>query len=318
MEEALLRQKYREIEDRIVPIVDFLEFKKDFNEYKGLYKGIITLQSPLVFKPEILFIGINSGPGAYNELNQNNSSNNKTPLRMIGKDKMCFNELNWFQYGNAMGGINERGNWEKFHWYQRNKKINNPFTRNMIDILYEIARLKFSEEYKKNNYDNNKLPFWYEDFGKSIMCTNLYPIATTDVTDLNKIHSTLAHEKELQKFWEESRGNDKHINEWVIRKYFLKRVDELIHLVQPKVIVFMGISAFNDFMGRYRRHGKDKGPIQTDILTLGDNKIPIIGFKRAWGWNSRSRISKIAAKINEESAISTSNDAKELPLNRNL
>ena len=206
---------------------------------------------------------------------------------MIGKEELCFNQLNWFQDGNAMAGKDESGKWVKFHWYQRNERINNSFPKNMIDLLYEIAKLKFPEEYKKYKYDNNKLPFWYEDFGKKIMSTNLYPIATKNITDLKKIHSSLAQVKELQKFWEESRGNDKLLNEWVVRKYFLKRVDELIHLVQPKVIIFMGISAFNDFMDRHLPSGseKDKGPIQTSVLTSGDYKIPVVGFKRDHGWN---------------------------------
>ena len=104
MEEKELREKYCEIEKGIVPIKDFLENNKDSNGFKGLYKGIITLNSPLVFQPEILFIGINSGAGAYNVLNSDSVNNkNITPLRMIGQNEMCFKELNWFQEGNARG-----------------------------------------------------------------------------------------------------------------------------------------------------------------------------------------------------------------------
>ncbi len=45
--------KYSEIERKIHPIVEFLEENK--TKYKDLYKGIITLQSPIVFQPEIFF-----------------------------------------------------------------------------------------------------------------------------------------------------------------------------------------------------------------------------------------------------------------------
>lgn len=305
MEETQLLKKYQEIEGRIVPIKDFLEINKNTNGYKA-YKGIITMQSPLVFNPEILFIGINAGIGAYNELNQDKNSNNKTPLRMIGEDVRCFKELNWYEKGTARGCFRdkkEKKGWMPFAWYQRNKKVNNQLASNMIDLLYEIARLKFPEEYNKNGYDDNKFPFWYDDFGKSIMCTNLYPIATSNTSELKKIHKNLANEPELQKFWKEGGENNTSINERVVRMYFLKRVDKLVHLVQPKVIVFIGISAFNDFMdfknykGRDQRLANQKDPIQTSILTSGNHEIPVVGFRRDWGWSSRRRISEIATKI---------------------
>lgn len=298
MEESQLRQKYREIEDRIVPIVDFLEINRFSGVYKDTYKGIITLQSPLIFNPEILFIGINGGPGAFEMLNYKSSKIN-TPLRMIGKSEIHFKELSWYESGNARKSKEGK----EYEWYQRNKRVNNTFAKNMIDLLFEIAKRKFPEEYKKNKYNDSEFPFWYEDFGKSIMCTNLYPIATTNVSDLKKIHTSLADEKDLHKFWEESRGKDKYIKEWVVRKYFLKRIDELIYLVQPKVIVFMGISAFNDFMdfknfeGRDQRLVNRKDPIQSSILTFDNHKIPVVGFRRDRGWSSSSRISEIAEKI---------------------
>lgn len=68
---------WSEIEKKIEPIKDFLEENKNTKYYKVLYKGIITLDSPLVYKPEILFIGINSGEGAYNECNGGDHSKNE-------------------------------------------------------------------------------------------------------------------------------------------------------------------------------------------------------------------------------------------------
>lgn len=301
MEEKELRQKYCEIENRIVPIKDFLENNKDNNGYKGLYKGVITLHGPLVFQPEILFIGINSGAGAYNELNPDSKNNkNITPLRMIGQNEMCFKELNWYQKGNARGYFKnkkEKRDWVPFEWYQRNQRINNPFIKNMIEFLYEIAKIKFPEAYSTQKYDDNKEPFWYKTFGQRIMSTNLYPIATTTISDLSRIHDSLAKEGNLQRYWEESKGNDKDINNWSVRKYFIRRVDELIRLVQPKIIVCLGKTAFNDFT--YTNSKEYNGSkIYFTEKKVGDTTVPVIGFSRSGQWSGL--IPDIAKKIIEK------------------
>jgi len=295
-----LLEKYCDIEKRIVPIKDFLENNKDCNGYKGHYKGIITLNSPLVFQPEILFIGINSGEGAYKVLNSDSENNrNITPIRMIDQNEMCFKELNWYQKGNARGYFKnkkEKTGWVSFEWYQRNQRINNPFIKNMIEFLYEIAKIKFPEEYKVEKYDHNKEPFWYENFGKSIMSTNLYPIATTNTKDLNKILDSLAEEKELKKYWEESKGNDKDINNWTVRKYFIRRVNELIRLVQPKIIVCLGKTAFNDLT---YTNSKDYNGSKLYFIEkkIGDT-IVVIGFSRSGQWSGL--IPEVAKKILEK------------------
>lgn len=290
MEEKELLEKYREIESKIIPIKDLLESKKDIDRYKGLYKGIITVQSPLRFQPEILFIGINAGDGAFNILDP---SKNETPLRMLGENEMCFTELNWYEKGNSRGGTNDKKEWVKYEWYQRNQKINNRFPKNMIDLLYETAKLKFPDQYNLEKYDHNKEPFWTKTFGKSVMCTNIYPIATTNISDLSKIHDSLAQEEDLQKLWEESRSNDKPINIWTVRKYFIRLLDELIRLVQPKIIVCMGTTAFNDFT-----YQSDKGnKIYFTNKKIGYKNIPVIGFSRRGQWSSL--IPEIAKQIIE-------------------
>lgn len=290
MEKEELLQKYCETENRIVPIKDFLENKKDTSGYKGLYKGIITLNSPLVFKPEILFIGINAGAGAYNI---KNPTRNETPLRMVGEDEMCLKELNLYEKGNARGYFKNKKEWVPYEWYQRNQRVNNTFPKNMIDLLYDIAKLKFTDDYKAEKYDNKKLPFWYENFGQKIMYTNLYPIATTNTADLKKIHEKLAGEEELQKYWEESSGKDTSINEWVVRKYFISRAYELVKLVQPKVIVLMGKSAYNDFVD-----SNFKGIIHSGKKQIDDKLVPLVGFSRRGQWSGHiPEIAKENVKI---------------------
>ena len=167
----------------------------------------------------------------------------------------------------------------------------------MIELLYEIAKIKFPDEYKVEKYDHNKEPFWYKNFGKSIMSTNLYPIATTNTKDLNKILDSLAKEEELKKLWEESKGNDKDINNWTVRKYFIRRVDKLIRLVQPKIIVCLGKTAFNDFTYTYSKDYKGC-KIYFKEKKVGDSIIPVIGFSRSGQWSGL--IPEIAKKIVEK------------------
>lgn len=166
MTDEQLLNKYAKIEGQIKLIVDFLEINKE--KYKEVYKGIITLQSPIVFQPEILFLGINAGDGAYRVLNNQNTRKINTPLRMIGNDERFLMELNWYELGNARGGwVNEK--WKSYKWYQRDKPKNNEFPKRMIDLLYEIGKLKYPFEYKEYGYSNNSEPLWYNTLGKNIM-----------------------------------------------------------------------------------------------------------------------------------------------------
>lgn len=284
MNQETLKKEYSIIEERIAKVVSFLEKHKDSSKYKDLYKGISTLQSPLISQPEILFIGINNGDGAYREANNSlKTSENKTPLRWYNEPDSLFpSELNWFEKGNARGRFTEleEKNWEGYEWHQRDKKVNNIFPKNMIDLLYAIAKLKYPEA--EHNEDDNTVPFWYEELGKRVMYTNLYPISTTKVKQLKPIHVHLAKEPELRALWKEAKGDERTINEWVVRKYFMTSISRLVKLVEPKLIVCMGMTATNDFT--FEKH-KDKKIVTTE-RTFGDRKVPIIGFSREGNWNS--------------------------------
>ncbi len=267
--------KYSEIERKIQPIVEFLEENK--TKYKDLYKGIITLQSPIVFQPEIFFLGVNPGDGAYNELNQKNAETIETPLRMIGKDERFKKGINWFEKGNAYGQ-KVNGKWEGYEWYQKNKPINNSFPKRMIDLLYEIGK------HKCVGYSNDTELFWYNTLGKSIMYSNLYPIATTNITDLYKILNSIAKVNQLNLLWE----NQENPNNWDVRKFFIKLTDELIDLVKPKIIVCLGKSAFDDFL--FKKHDNNK-----KVYKSKKNNISVIGFSRQGNWSGL--LSEVADKI---------------------
>lgn len=293
MEEKELLEAYGKIESKIIPIKDFLESKRDIDGYKGLYKGIITIQGPLVYRPEVLFIGINPGEGAYRELNQF-SMKNITPVKMFDNYGTYGNSLDWYKKGNARGYYKTKNEWIDFEWFQRDQRVNNPYIKNVIDLLYEIAKLKFPDQYNLEKYEHSKEPFWYKSFGQNIMYANLYPVATKDISDLTKIHDLLAKDNDLKNLWEESKGNDKSTNNWTVRKYFIRRVDELIHLVQPKIIVCMGKTAFNDFT---YLNEKGKRTYFTE-KKFGETKVPVIGISRSGQWSGL--IPEIAKQIVEK------------------
>ena len=288
MNQEELLKEYTIIENRISEVVDFFDTHKEEKPYKSYYKGISTLQSPLVYKPDILFVGINNGDGEYEE-----AKNNKKPIPI----NACLygntppKEVNWFKDGNARGNFRNPNRIKSlgYKWYQRDKVIHNPFPKNMIDLLFEIAKLKYPEA--NHDYDNKTTPFWYDAFGKNIMYTNLYPVSTTNVDDLKTIHKAFVNEKTLNHLWETSKGKQKKVDEWVVKKYFISSISKLVKLVEPKVIVCMGLEAVENLT--FKKYTNQK--VVVAERTFGERKVPVIGFSRNGNWNGR--IPEIAKEI---------------------
>lgn len=281
-QQKTLIDEYSIIEKRFHPFKEFLEANKEKPPYKALYKGIITLQGPPAYGPEILFVGINAGAGAYNSLNHKGSSTHQTPLRMIGGDEQFLRELNWYEEGNAHAC---KVNGKKHQWYERDKKVNNPFVRRMIDLLYLIA-----DPASAHKSSSNSLPDWHKGFGQKIMFTNLYPIATSNLSDLNNILKSLLKEKSFC----EQLMLPKH-DLWEIKRYLLRATVELIRLTEPRLIVCMGTTAFNDLTFT---NDKKNGPV---FWGLKEN-IPVIGFSRRGNWGAKLPL--IAKAIEEVKANS--------------
>lgn len=275
-------ERYIEIEKKLLPVVDYLEDRKEKDGIKGLYKGIITLQSPIIPEPEILFIGINPGEGAYNALNKGRSERNGTPLRMVVCETSEPKLLNLYQIGNAR--FKEKGNdWVGYNWFERDKPKGNRFPRLLIDLLYEVAKCKYPHQYKENTPCHTAEPFWFDDFGKKIMYTNLYPIATKNTKDLDRIFSRLGKSATLLDLWEKKRI-------WEVKRFFIKQTNELVKLTQPKVIVCVGSTAYKDFT--YQQIKKSER-----IFCTTKYDIPVIGFSRSGSWSNLTP--HIAKKINE-------------------
>lgn len=276
-----LISRYYEIEQEILPVMKFLEGHKHEEAYKELYKGFITLQSPLLSNPEILFLGINPGQGVFIE-NKNNGI--KDTIRIFKPDKS--EELDWYKNGNARCQ-KRNGKWSKgYEWYERNKGINNKFGAKMIDLLYEIADLKYPDETLKSD----GVPLWFGTFGQKIMFTNLYPIATENTDGLKKIMNLLKIQTELNTLFKNPK------DEWEVRRYFVQRIRDLVKLVKPKVIVCIGFTAFDDFTyNQKKRKYVDGGGKRIVESESNEFDIPVLGFSRKGSWEKL--IPKIAMEI---------------------
>ena len=118
------------------------------------------------YKPDILFLGINPGPGAYREQNKDQNTN-ITPLKMLGKDEEHFFKLDWFKRNTSRGRVTN-GKWESYEWFQRDKPINNIFPARMIDILYNFYEYKYPDMI----VHNDKVPMWAQEVEDKIVVTN--------------------------------------------------------------------------------------------------------------------------------------------------
>jgi len=273
-----LRTEYANIEKRMYPIMDYLELNKSKETIKNFYKGFITLQSPLLLNPEILFLGINPGQGAFNE---NKYHGVNETIRIFEPDKPI--KLDWYKNGNARCR-KKSGKWaEGYEWFERNQGINNQFVANMIELLYEVAKLKYPNE----NIVSNTRPSWFETFGQKVMFTNLYPIATKNIKDLNAILKTFSKEPNLIPLF----GKSNPIRKWDVQRYFIRMIEDLVKLIEPKVIVCLGTHAFNDFTFTTTRKN-------CKVFKSKKDHYPVIGFNRTGNWSNL--IPKIAKTINNE------------------
>lgn len=233
------------------------------------WKGVITVNGPVIYQPEILFMGINPGPGLYNETNYRNNDN-KVPFRILTGDSNLYRDesayplsrlvyrsdgktiaLDWFTKSNYCEGSS---------WYELKIKRGNGFVENMLKIICKVAFGLGKGEFVKG-----EKPEWYDTFGKDIMFMNVCPLATDNLNQLSRLKKELG------------------INEW---KDIVKPVRTLVRdNIKPKIIVFAGISAYNNFMW------EDKGDQIFDI--------PVVIIDRKRGYNSEANLSKIASEIVE-------------------
>lgn len=196
-----LQRDYLEIFGSIKPILDDM---RNHWEWYPEYLGWFDLGSPVFQNPDILFVGINPGPGRFRQWNYNKPKE----LFVIPKDYPTpwRSELHWTKDGVAREG----------KWYDKNSKQKNLFPKTMCELLVRIYR----PDFPCSEYPRDKMT---SVFNNRIMTSNLFPMVTEDKNKLNKL---------LKKY--------KSIEHNDIAQLCKSNTMKLIDLVSPKLIVLLG------------------------------------------------------------------------------
>ena len=251
MEDSLnkLQQAYMNMSKEVVTILD--DIKKRWEDYPD-YLGWLDLNSPLVPNPDILFIGINPGPGRFILWNRDNWDDDRKTIidpqkKKLPKDYTTLwrSHLQWLLPKNAR---------KEGEWWDNDKPKFNHFPYNMCELLVRIYR----HEYPAGNYPRRDLT---EIFEQKVMATNLYPMATQGLRELNRLINN----------YKKQNGKD-------IRELCRLRLIKLIELVEPRCIVFLGDTVQKELSGF-------------------DSPIPSYCISRKRGWHSKGNIKAIADEI---------------------
>lgn len=249
-----LKTQFYEIAKLYKPFLDILcdPEKQKFYRSKYQYKGFELSPSPIIYQPQILFLGYNPAGGRDWYILQ---SKEYKPLNPHFEE--C--KPTFFRRHSARNG----------EWYELNKQCIAPFPRKMVDLLYKLAALVYPD--KNNERGTNQEPFWAKDLYEgpmSLMFLNLYPIATPSGSELIKLCNKLRKENNVPEKWKK--------NEWEVRRYMVHIMHRIVELLQPKLIVCLGAQTFHDYTYTERK----KHALE-DILTYGSH---IIGFSRRGAW----------------------------------
>ncbi len=270
----------KNIEKKYLPIIEILEQN---SKYKKLYKGFITFQSKINKNPDILFLGINAGEGAFKEYKENNLRRT-----IINEENLQSLKLDWFKDGNSRGEMLDK-KWNAYKWHETTKKINNSFPARMLDLLILLSE----KHYINKELDKQKIIQVIEnEVHEKIVFTNLYPIATKTTTELNKILSMLVNETELLK----NLGIEPNIKS--LKNFFRQRTIEYIDKLNPKIIVFLGHTAYNELTLKTNYKGKK---VITDEIIFRKNDVKsykIVSFSRQGNWSGL--LNEVVNKIIEK------------------
>ena len=246
-----LRIRFYALQKEYRPIMDVLTEK----QYEYLeYLGFDARPSKLLFQPKVLFLGYNPAGGVdWWRLESKHNPHLFLWPHLNESTIMFFRK-------NAARKDGE--------WYELNKKENNSFPRQIIELLYELAALINPNQ--SNEYGTNQKPLWADDFEQSMMYLNLYPIATKDGETMISLFRKLCKEDSIPDCCK--------TDEWHLRMFFIRIMHRIVSLINPKLIVCMGSQTFHDYT--YSSH--EKHSIK-EILTHPDYNS-LIGFSRKGSW----------------------------------
>lgn len=255
-----LKETFFELQSQYKQFIDVLMEKQELYRTKYDFRGIEASPSPLIYQPNILFLGYNPAGGRdWRQLKEN------LPLTPHLKEE----EIMFFRKNTARRG----------EWFELNKPMNNPFPCKIVNLLYELASLIYPEQ--SNEKGTNKEPHWAHNREMSMMYLNLYPIATTNGNALISLCKKLCRENGIPADCQKS--------EWEVRRYMVRIMHQMVKLLDPKVVVCMGAQTFHDYTYTSRKNHSIH-----DILT-SENYPNVIGFSRRGAWDGN--ISHIAKEI---------------------
>lgn len=272
-----LIEELTQIENRFLPIIQILENK---SEYKELYKGFMTFQSEINSNPDILFLGINPGDGAFNEKNKKNNSLKEIvfPKRIISEAVYLKGlKLDWFKKGVSRGESIEK-KWFAYDWFENTKKINNSFPARMIDLLYSYTEKLHPD---KKSQRNVIIEILENEIQNKIVYTNICPIATKSIKELNEIINKLSKEKGIEKII----GSNDKASPSALKNFFRQRTIDFINEINPKVIVLLGHTAYQDLTLLNNYKGKKVIKNQIQLRKNDPTKYKIISFSRQGNWS---------------------------------
>ena len=212
-----LQKEYTIISEDIVTFLD--DMKTHWEDFPD-YLGWLDLNSLFVPNPDILFIGINPGPGRFILWNRDNWDNHRKTIIDFKKKKLpedyptpWRSHLQWLLPNNAR---------KEGEWWDNSKPKFNHFPYYMCELLVRIYR----HEYLAHKYPRKVLT---DIFEQKVMATNIYPMSTQDLRGLNRLIDT----------YKKQSGKD-------IREICHTRLTKLMELVKPRCIVFLGDTVRNE------------------------------------------------------------------------
>lgn len=270
-----LSEKLVAIENRYLPIIKILETNA---LYKSLYKGFISIQSKFTDDSPILFLGINPGEGAFRELNAKEPTIPNFPRRTISDPIYLKNlTLDWSKKGVARGeSINKK--WHAYDWHDQTKKARNPFPARMMDLLYSCTdKLHSHKKYQRKEL----IDIMENDMQNKVIYTNICPIATKSVKELNQIFNLLSKEKSIG----ELIGTKTKVTPAMVSNFFRQRAIDLIIATNPKVIVLLGHSAYKNLTLLEDYKGIKVFSNEVQLRKSDTAKYKTISFTRLGNWS---------------------------------
>lgn len=205
-----IHRQYLKSFNLIKPIL--ADMKAHWKDLYPEYMGWMDLGSPIFDHPDILFVGINPGPGRFDLWNYGKPKD----LYVIPKDYPTpwRSELHWTKDGVAREG----------KWFDKSSTQKNLFPKTMCELLVRIYRPDYPDLSRED---------MTTVFNQRVMTTNLYPMVTKDQAKLDKL---------IRRYCEKTDA----MLTMVCRKHLF----DLIKLVSPKVVVLLG-KRIGDYLKPY-------------------------------------------------------------------